>query len=118
MPQLTKKQRVNAGEFIHLIEVQRLVLDDVNDEGIVVERWETLFQTRAKAYTAKNKEYLEANVTEYEKVIKHFIFRTNRENKVKAKDRVLYDGEIYNISSAYDYDDKNILTLLITYKVE
>lgn len=118
MPQLTKKQKVNAGEFIHQIEIQRLVSNDVNDEGIVVEEWVTLFNTRAKVYTAKNKEYLQTNVTEYDRIIKHFIFRTNRQLKAKAKDRILYDGEIYSITSVQDYDDKNILTFVIAYKVE
>ncbi len=49
---------------------------------------------------------------------KQFIFRSDRKNKVTAKDRIIYDGEIYNVSSAYEYDDKGILTLVITYKLE
>lgn len=118
IPQLDKKYRVNCGEFIHPIEIQRLVSTEVDENGIMVEVWETLFQTRAKAYTSTNKEYLDNNITEYERVNKKFVFRTIRNKKVNAKDRVLYDGEIYNVSSAYDYDDKGILTLLITYKVE
>ena len=118
MPQLPKKQRVNAGEFIHHIEIQRLTSNQINDEGIMVEEWKTLFSTRAKVTNKTNKEFLTTNVTEYERVNKQFIFRTDRMNKVRAKDRVLYDGEIYNISSAYEYDDKNILTLVIAYKLE
>ena len=118
MPHLVKKNRVNAGEFIHSIEVQRLTSNEINDEGIMIETWETLFKTRAKVINKTNKEFLNSNVTEYERVNKQFVFRTNRKKKVTAKDRIIYDGEIYNISSAYEYDDKDILTLVITYKLE
>ena len=118
MPQLIKKNRVNAGEFIHSIEVQRLTSSEIDDNGIMVESWETLFKTRAKVLNKTNKEFLTTNVTEYERVNKQFIFRSDRKNKVTAKDRIIYDGEIYNVSSAYEYDDKGILTLVITYKLE
>lgn len=118
MPTLPDKYKVNCGEFIHPIEIQRLMEIPMNENGIMIEEWRTLFKTKAKAYTSKGTEYLKTDVTEYEKENKKFVFRTNRRNKVKAKDRILYDGEIYNILSAYDYDDKGILTMVIAYKVE
>ncbi len=55
MPQLIKKNRVNAGEFIHSIEVQRLTSSEIDDNGIMVESWETLFKTRAKVLNKTNK---------------------------------------------------------------
>ena len=118
MPQIDKKYRVNAGEFIHPIVIKRLQAGEPNSMGIVEEEWLTVMETRAKVVNSTGKEKLENGITEYEKIVKKFYFRTNRAIKVKANDRIFYDDEIFNIISSYDYDDKGVLSLIIANKTD
>ena len=116
---LTKKNRVKAGEFIFPITIERLQNDEhPNEQGIVMQQWVELFSTRAKVDNMQGKEWMEDGVTERNRIVKNFYIRTNRNKKIKPNDRILYDGEYYNIISAFDFDDKGIMTKIVTNKIE
>lgn len=119
MPILNEKNRINAGEFIHPIQIQRKTSSGLpNAQGIVESTWETIMSTRAKVMNNTNKESYVNNVTEYSVESKKFYFRTSKQVKLKSNDRILYDGEIYNITSIYDLDDKKIISLALAVLVE
>ena len=116
---LTKKNRVKAGEFIFPITIERLQNEGLPDSsGIVKPQWIELFSTRAKVDNMQGKEWMEDGVSERNRIVKNFYIRTNRSKKIKANDRILYDGEYYNVISAFDFDDKGIMTKIVTNKIE
>lgn len=115
---LTKKNRVKAGEFIFPITIERLENGEPNSSGIVTPEWVELFSTRAKVDNVQGKEWMEDGITERNRIVKNFYIRTNRSKKIKPNDRILYDGEYYNIISAFDFDDKGIMTKIVTNKIE
>lgn len=119
MPILDKKNRINCGEFIHPITIQRLSSTGIpNELGIVTKEWVTLHDTRAKIVNNTNKEKYIKDITEYSVVSKKFYFRTPKTIKFKSNDQILYNGDKYNIVSVYDYDDKKIITLIIADLIE
>lgn len=119
MPQLDRKFRIQAGEYIHPITLQRDMSNGMpNEYGIVKENWVDLFKTKAKINNNTDKEVYEQNVTEYTKVTKKFYFRTSRKFKLKSTDRLIYDSDIYSLDSISDLDDKKIITLVIATKIE
>lgn len=116
MPQLDKKYQINAGSYIHPLTFERLTSNGIDELGNPNQTWDVLFKTRCSISNNTGNETMKQEVTEYETVTKKMYFRTNRRVKLTSKDRVFYDGEYWNIKSAYDYDDKGIITLVIAYK--
>lgn len=116
MPQLEKKYRFNAGEFIHPLTFERLISDGIDELGNPQQTWGKLFNTRCVISNNTGSETMKQDVTEYETVNKKMYFRTNRRVKLTSKDRVIYDGDYWNIKSVFDYDDKGIITQVIAYK--
>lgn len=95
---------------------ERLTSEGIDEFGNPKQTWDVLFKTRCAISNNTGTETMKQEVTEYETVTKKMYFRTNRRVKLTSKDRVLYSGEYWNIKSAYDYDDKGIITLVIAYK--
>lgn len=94
---------INAGEFKHSIIIQRKT-NGVDEDNIPCENWDDILSTRAKI----------KNISGYEKIIaqadtsidkKRFYIRYKKGLDLTSKDRILYNGKVYNITYASDIED-------------
>lgn len=98
---------IKPHEFKHPIEIQRAETV-VNKDNIPSKNdWNKLFSTRAKILTNKSDEEKMMNGTAGI-TIKTFYIRASRKFKVSKNDRLIYNGEIYNIKSAEDVQEQGI----------
>ena len=116
MPKIDKKYIIDCGKLVHSIQIERKTITTV--KGIVEETWDVIYKPRCAINNNTGSEYLQTGVELYDKVSKKFTFRTNRKIKIKPSDRILYDGDYYNITSIYDYDDNGIYTVAIAVRGE
>ena len=116
MPKIDKKYIIDCGKLVHSIQIERKTITTV--KGIVEETWNVIYKPRCAVNNNTGSEYLQTGVELYDKVSKKFTFRTNRKIKIKPSDRILYDGDYYNITSIYDYDDNGIYTVAIAVRGE
>lgn len=116
MPKIDKKYIIDCGKLVHSIQIERKTITTV--KGIVEETWNVIYKPRCAINNNTGSEYLQTGVELYDKVSKKFTFRTNRKIKIKPSDRILYDGDYYNITSIYDYDDNGIYTVAIAVRGE
>lgn len=94
---------INAGEFKHLIIIQRKT-NGIDEDNIPCESWTDILSTRAKI----------KNISGYEKIIaqadayidkKRFIIRYKKALDLSDKDRILYNNKAYNITYVSDIED-------------
>ena len=111
MPKIDKKYIIDCGKLVHSIQIERKTMTTV--KGIVEETWEVIYKPRCAVNNNTGSEYLQTGVELYDKVSKKFTFRTNRNVEIKPSDRILYDGNYYNVTSIYDYDDNGVYTVAI-----
>lgn len=116
MPKIKKKYMIDCGELVHSIQIERKTMATV--KGIVEESWEVIYKPRCAVNNNTGSEYLKNGVELYDKISKKFTFRTNRQIEIKPSDRILYDGNYYNVTSIYDYDDNGIYTVAIAVRGE
>ena len=116
MPKIDKKYIIDCGKLVHSIQIERKTMTTV--KGIVEETWEVIYKPRCAVNNNTGSEYLQTGVELYDKVSKKFTFRTNRNVEIKPSDRILYDGNYYNVTSIYDYDDNGIYTVAIAVRGE
>ena len=116
MPKIDKKYIIDCGKLVHSIQIERKTITTV--KGIIEETWNVIYKPRCAINNNTGSEYLQTGVELYDKVSKKFTFRTNRKIKIKPSDRILYDGDYYNITSIYDYDDNGIYTVAIAVRGE
>ena len=116
MPKIDKKYIIDCGKLVHSIQIERKTITTV--KGIVEETWEVIYKPRCAVNNNTGSEYLKNGVELYDKISKKFTFRTNRQVEVKPSDRILYDGNYYNVTSIYDYDDNGIYTVAIAVRGE
>ena len=116
MPKIDKKYIIDCGKLVHSIQIERKTITTV--KGIIEETWNVIYKPRCAINNNTGSEYLQTGVELYDKVSKKFTFRTNRKIKIKPSDRILYDGNYYNITSIYDYDDNGIYTVAIAVRGE
>ena len=116
MPSIKKKYRKDAGELVHPIEIQRKeILPPVN--GIVEERWVTIYSPRCSVSNNTGKETVRQNLELYGQESKKFTFRTHPTIDVRQQDIIIYKEERWEIISIYDYDDLGIFTVAIAKRV-
>ena len=116
MPKIDKKYIIDCGKLVHSIQIERKTITTV--KGIVEETWEVIYKPRCAVNNNTGSEYLKNGVELYDKISKKFTFRTNRNVEIKPSDRILYDGNYYNVTSIYDYDDNGIYTVAIAVRGE
>ena len=116
MPKIKKKYMIDCGELVHFIQIERKTMTTV--KGIVEETWEVIYEPRCAVNNNTGSEYLKNGVELYDKISKKFTFRTNRNVEIKPSDRILYDGNYYNVTSIYDYDDNGIYTVAVAVRGE
>ena len=116
MPKIDKKYIIDCGKLVHSIQIERKTMTTV--KGIVEETWEVIYKPRCAVNNNTGSEYLKNGVELYDKISKKFTFRTNRNVEIKPSDRILYDGNYYNVTSIYDYDDNGIYTVAIAVRSE
>lgn len=116
MPKIDKKYIIDCGKLVHSIQIERKTITTV--KGIVEETWDVIYKPRCAINNNTGNEYLQTGVELYDKISKKFTFRTNRNVEIKPSDRILYDGDYYNITSIYDYDDNGIYTVAIAVRGE
>ena len=116
MPKIDKKYIIDCGKLVHSIQIERKTITTV--KGIVEETWEVIYKPRCAVNNNTGSEYLKNGVELYDKISKKFTFRTNRQVEIKPSDRILYDGNYYNVTSIYDYDDNGIYTVAIAVRGE
>ena len=117
MPDIKSKYKVDAGKLIHPIEIQRKTTSKPIN-GIVEDFWETLYAPRAAVSNATGKEYLKDGIELYGRISKKFTVRTNRHIELLPSDRILYNGNYYDVTSVYDYDDVGMFTVLVAIRSE
>ena len=100
------KFKINPGEFRHRIEIQRAVKKQNND-NMLVNTWEKLFDTRAKIINIKGDEFLQ-NKGVGISISKKFYIRYNRNIKLLESDRILYNNEIYDIKYIDNIEERNV----------
>lgn len=116
MPSIQKKYRKDAGQLVHLIEIQRKeVLPPVN--GLVEEVWATIYSPRCSVSNNTGKETVRQNLELYGLENKKFTFRSHPTIEIRQKDIIIYKEERWEIISVYDYDDLGIFTVAIAKKV-
>ena len=116
MPKIDKKYIIDCGKLVHSIQIERKTITTV--KGIVEETWDVIYKPRCAVNNNTGSEYLKNGVELYDKISKKFTFRTNRQVEIKPSDRILYDGNYYNVTSIYDYDDNGIYTVAIAVRGE
>lgn len=116
MPKIDKKYIIDCGKLVHSIQIERKTVTTI--KGIVEETWEIIYKPRCAVNNNTGSEYLKNGVELYDKISKKFTFRTNRNVEIKPSDRILYDGDYYNITSIYNYDDNGIYTVAIAVRGE
>ena len=99
---------MNPGELKHLITFERAVLK-VDEDNIPVKEYEKIYTCRAKIYNISGKEVI-LNQGESLELSKRFIIRYTRSVKITNTDRIIYNGETYEIK--YIHDVKENRTLL------
>ena len=116
MPKIDKKYIIDCGKLVHSIQIERKTMTTV--KGIVEETWEVIYKPRCAVNNNTGSEYLKNGIELYDKISKKFTFRTNRNVEIKPSDRILYDGNYYNVTSIYDYDDNGIYTVAVAVRGE
>ena len=116
MPKIKKKYMIDCGELVHSIQIERKTITTI--KGIVEETWKVIYKPRCAVNNNTGSEYLKNGIELYDKISKKFTFRTNRNVEIKPSDRILYDGNYYNVTSIYDYDDNGIYTIAIAVRSE
>ena len=117
MPHIDKKYIKDTGALVHKIDIQRKTVSKPV-KGIVEEVWETIYSPRCSVSNATGKEYYKDATEQYGRESKKMIFRTHPTIQIKQKDRVIYNGETWEITSVYDYDDNKVFTVAIAIKCE
>lgn len=113
MPRIDLKKNINVGEYVHKIDIQRRVKDAVDNYGLPTEEWKSIYKTRAKIVNQNGKEYLEQGVSPYSRRVIKLWFRSHPRIKIDPHDRLVYDGQIWNIRSVDDANENRIITVLI-----
>ena len=116
MPKIKKKYVLDCGELVHSIQIERKNVTTV--KGIIEETWFVIYKPRCAVNNNTGSEYLKNGIELYDKISKKFIFRTNPTLEIKPSDRIKYNGNYYNITSVYDYDDNKIYTVVIAVRGE
>ena len=117
MPKIKKKYMIDCGELVHSIQIERKTLNPPV-KGIVEETWNVIYSPRCAVNNNVGGSYLKNGIELYDKISKKFTFRTNRNIEIKPSDRILYNGNYYDITSVYDYDDNGIFTVAIAQRSE
>ncbi|MGL5149717.1 MAG: phage head closure protein, partial [Clostridium sp.] len=84
------KYIINPGEFRHKIEIQSLTIEKVNQRPI--EKWESIFTTKAKTIKSKSSEELLLG-GKTDKIAKKLIIRTPKRFELTNDYRVLFKGQ-------------------------
>ena len=117
MPHINKQYIKDPGDLVHKIDIQRKTVSKPV-KGIVEEVWETIYSPRCSVSNATGKEYYKEATEQYGVESKKFTFRTNPRIAIKQKDIIIYNGERWEITSVYSYDDLKIYTVCIAKKSE
>lgn len=91
---------IRHGELRESISIQRYV-EETDDNGFPIERYETICTLRAKKKTVSTKEYISSQ-KETTSLILKFIVR-NRD--ITTKDYVLYKNDRFNIKHVHEFDN-------------
>ena len=100
---------IKNGEFKHPIVIQRLDpdADKVDEDNIPIEEvWNDLIKTRAQILNISGKETIIANA-ETSTTSKRFYIRYSRNIRLTTDDRIVYDGQIYNITYVSDIEEQH-----------
>ena len=117
MTHINKKYIKDPGDLVHKIDIQRKTVSKPV-KGIVEEVWETIYSPRCSVSNATGKEYYKEATEQYGVESKKVTFRTNPRIAIKQKDIIIYNGERWEITSVYSYDDLKIYTVCIAKKSE
>ena len=117
MPCINKKYIKDPGALVHKIDIQRKTVSKPV-KGIIEEVWETIYSPRCSVSNATGKEYYKEATEQYGVESKKFTFRTNPRIAIKQKDIIIYNGERWEITSVYSYDDLKIYTVCVAKKSE
>lgn len=97
--------RFKAGEFRHPIIIERYSIDKKDDDGIPLEEWEGLVDTKAKITGVKEDE-IQIAEGQGSKESRNFYIRKPISVKITRKDRIYFDGDLFNIKSVSDIKSK------------
>lgn len=117
MPTIKRKYIPDAGSLNHKIVIERKTYSDPVD-GYSEEVWAVIYEPRCAISNNTGKEYIEDGVELYNRISKKFTFRTHPRIPIAPSDRILYDGEYYNDTSVYDYDDNKMYTVAVAQRSE
>ena len=117
MTSINKKYKQNPGNLVHKIDIQRKTVSKPV-KGIIEEVWETIYSPRCSVSNNTRKEYYKDATEQYGLESKKFTFRTNPRITIKQKDIIIYNGERWEITSVYSYDDLKIYTVCVAIKCE
>lgn len=89
--------------FKHPIEIQRYI-SSIDGDGIPIEEYTTILRTRSKIKNMSGYEKIIANAdTGIDK--KRFYIRYKKDLNLTTKDRIVYDGDSYNITYVSDIEE-------------
>lgn len=102
---------MRAGNLKHSIIIERYILTK-NDFGESIEKWSTLFSTRAEIKPFTGREYFASSMKISEMTHK-ITFRYSLE--VKTSDRILFNGKVFDITSIANIRETNrVIEILAT----
>lgn len=94
---------INSGEFRHIIQIQKHT-PTLDDDGIPIGKWDTVYECKAKIINTSAKEYILNQGTVGEDT-KKFTIRYPKSISITNEDRLIYNNIIYNISYASDIQE-------------
>lgn len=95
---------IKPSEFKHTIEIGRFI-DGKNEDNIPIQKWERLYNTRAKILNVRGEEFY--NLGTSSKEVKSFYIRYNHNYELTTKDRIKYNSKFYNITYVNNVDEAN-----------
>ena len=96
--------KIAAGTLKHTVSVERYE-ESQNDWGEVIKDWVELFTTRASIRPISGSEIAVNHQIVNE--LTHKVFMRYRED-IRPRDRILFDGRIFNIVSVINHNEENI----------
>jgi len=94
---------MRAGDLKQQVEIQRYI-ETTNDFGETIADWFTLSVRRASISPISGKEYFASKQVNAE--VTHRVYM--RYTDVQAKDRLVYQGRIFNIESVLNLRERNV----------